>query len=356
MPAIMTHDFFGRDVLAALDKSSHIPFDDAQQKAFLLGNQGPDPFFYLVASPTSHSEHTIGTLLHREQTTNLLKAFEQALSFMSPTEYPIAHAYVEGFFCHYALDSTAHPYVYALEYLICDAGIQGLTRENSAEVHAVIESEIDEIELYCHLGTTIDRFNPAANILVIDQSSLDCIAKLYMYALLTVYSVAIDPDVFPRAVTDFRRMQRFFYSPKGIKRAVIGSLEESFRPYSLYRSMSHRSSTAHTSWICNAEHRAWTQPFTGSVHNESFDELYAQAQQRVQSFLLGRSDQQSNQTYSAKQSAHHCEIKQPSKKANQPYETRQLKRPIEHSIEAFTQNLNFSGEPDPSCSNEDEQR
>ncbi|MCH4184639.1 MAG: zinc dependent phospholipase C family protein [Eggerthellaceae bacterium] len=343
MPAIMTHDFFGRDVLAALDRSSHISFDDAQRRAFLLGNQGPDPFFYLIASPTSHAEHTIGTLLHRERTTDLLKAFEQALSFMSSTEYPIACAYVEGFFCHYALDSTAHPYVYALEYLICDAGVQGLTRENSAEVHAVIESEIDEIELYRHLGTTIDRFDPAANILVIDQSSLDCIAKLYMYTLLTVYSIAIGPDVFPRAVTDFRRMQRFFYSPRGIKRAVVGSLEESFRPYSLYRSMSHRNNAAHTSWIFNTEHHTWTQPFTGNIHHESFDELYAQAQQHVQSFLLARSDQQSRYAYNTKEPATHCE-------------TGQSREQIDQSIDAFTHNLNFSGEPDPSCSHEDEQR
>ena len=46
MPAILTHDFFGQDVYAA---HSHVIGKSIDEKdAFLLGNQGPDPLFYLV--------------------------------------------------------------------------------------------------------------------------------------------------------------------------------------------------------------------------------------------------------------------------------------------------------------------
>ena len=48
MPAILTHDFFGQDVYAA---HSHVIGKSIDEKdAFLLGNQGPDPLFYLVLS------------------------------------------------------------------------------------------------------------------------------------------------------------------------------------------------------------------------------------------------------------------------------------------------------------------
>ena len=50
MPAILTHDFFGQDVYAA---HSHVIGKSIDEKdAFLLGNQGPDPLFYLVLSPS----------------------------------------------------------------------------------------------------------------------------------------------------------------------------------------------------------------------------------------------------------------------------------------------------------------
>ena len=45
MPAIITHDFFGRDVYDNLFKTIGGSRDEAD--AFLLGNQGPDPLFTL---------------------------------------------------------------------------------------------------------------------------------------------------------------------------------------------------------------------------------------------------------------------------------------------------------------------
>ena len=49
MPALITHDFFGRDVYDRLYTFIGGSRDEAD--AFLLGNQGPDPLFYLVLSP-----------------------------------------------------------------------------------------------------------------------------------------------------------------------------------------------------------------------------------------------------------------------------------------------------------------
>ena len=53
MPALITHDFFGRDVYDRLYTFIGGSRDEAD--AFLLGNQGPDPLFYLVLSPQSVS-------------------------------------------------------------------------------------------------------------------------------------------------------------------------------------------------------------------------------------------------------------------------------------------------------------
>ena len=63
MPAILTHDFFGRSVLE--DVSSLLKVrSTAERDAFLLGNQGPDPLFYLVVDPLMHKWGPLGNALH----------------------------------------------------------------------------------------------------------------------------------------------------------------------------------------------------------------------------------------------------------------------------------------------------
>ncbi len=49
MPALITHDAFGRDVYGRLHAFVGGTRDEAD--AFLLGNQGPDPLFYAVLNP-----------------------------------------------------------------------------------------------------------------------------------------------------------------------------------------------------------------------------------------------------------------------------------------------------------------
>ena len=56
MPALITHDFFGRDVYDRLYTFIGGSRDEAD--AFLLGNQGPDPLFYpVLMSPVNGFSH-----------------------------------------------------------------------------------------------------------------------------------------------------------------------------------------------------------------------------------------------------------------------------------------------------------
>lgn len=65
MPAIITHDFFGRDVYDALFQTIGGSRDEAD--AFLLGNQGPDPLFYAVADLRATAYHKLGNTMHSRQ-------------------------------------------------------------------------------------------------------------------------------------------------------------------------------------------------------------------------------------------------------------------------------------------------
>ena len=158
MPAILTHDFFGQDVYAA---HSHVIGKSIDEKdAFLLGNQGPDPLFYLVLSPSMKQFFGLGSTMHHDAPSKLIAALKESLQVLEEHELPVGRAYALGFLCHYSLDRAMHPLVYCQQYAICDAGIDGLNRSQESEVHAEIEREYDEMVLFSKLGRTIRSYRP----------------------------------------------------------------------------------------------------------------------------------------------------------------------------------------------------
>ena len=283
MPAIITHDFFGRDVYDLLFQTIGGSRDEAD--AFLLGNQGPDPLFYTVASLRMTTYHKLGNVMHSQKPAELLAALKESLGVLEEDEKAIGRAYALGFLCHYALDSTMHPLVYCNEYALCDAGEPGLTRDDGSEVHGGSESEVDERVLFTKRGDTVATFNPSREILHASSFVLRAISKMYAYVALNVYGEIVPKDLFEVAVKDFRLVQGLFYSPTGTKRAVIGNIERLVRPHSFYQSMSHRAMESTTSVFDNHERAAWTNPFTGDVRTTSFWDLYEQAQTKAKGLI-----------------------------------------------------------------------
>ncbi|MEG0476102.1 MAG: peptidase [Raoultibacter sp.] len=288
MPAIMTHDFFGKDIYGEL--FSTIGGSRDESEAFLLGNQGPDPLFYSVISPRLAKFNRLGSTMHNDKPSELLFALKQALSILDEDEAPIGRAYALGFVCHYTLDSTMHPLVFFNEYQACDAGVDDLSRADGGEVHGVIESELDEMVLFTKRQETIATYAPSENILHATDYVLGIVSKLYAYIAVTVYGLFIPTNMFATAVKDFRVAQNIFYSPTGTKRSIIAGLEQRFRRYSFFRSMSHRVIELEESIFGNHENETWENPFTGEESTESFWDLYDKAcdaaKKNITAFLL----------------------------------------------------------------------
>ena len=276
MPSLVTHDLFGGDVYDAL--YSTIGGSRDEYHAFLLGNQGPDPLFYAHVNPLLRSAHGLGSRMHREQTPELFVAMKRAVTLLDEADRSIGRAYALGFLCHYLLDRTVHPLVYFYEHAICDAGIEGLDREDHSEVHAVIESELDELMLTVKLQTTARQFNPATQVLRASDQVLDIISRMHVFVADTVFGWPIPAHAFKSSLKHMRTVQgRLFYSPRGIKRQVLGGLETLFRRHSFLRAMSHRNGEVHESDFYNHEHLPWENPLTGEIATTSFWDLYEEA-------------------------------------------------------------------------------
>ena len=84
MPAVLTHDFFGRDVLETFGSLDNATLNE--RDAFLLGNQGPDPLFFLALTPSQSSWRKLGSTMHKKQPTELLHALARSLDILQGEE------------------------------------------------------------------------------------------------------------------------------------------------------------------------------------------------------------------------------------------------------------------------------
>lgn len=116
MPSTYAHRRFGADVLAQLPAPMQ-EMIGRHRELYDIGLHGPDLFFYyhaLRSNPVSR----MGFGMHEEPGRVF---FAHAQDCLKKAEDPeAALAYVLGFLCHFALDSTCHPYV---ERTVRDTGI-----------------------------------------------------------------------------------------------------------------------------------------------------------------------------------------------------------------------------------------
>ena len=85
MPAIITHDLFGKDVYGETFDTIGGSRDAAE--AFLLGNQGPDPLFFVAPDPRYRRVGKLASTLHRARPPEFLVALKSAVREL-PSDAP----------------------------------------------------------------------------------------------------------------------------------------------------------------------------------------------------------------------------------------------------------------------------
>lgn len=275
MPAIITHDLFGKDVYGETFDTIGGSRDAAE--AFLLGNQGPDPLFFVAPDPRYRRVGKLASTLHRARPAEFLVALKSAVRELPAQERSIGRAYALGYVCHYLLDSTVHPLIISQVNALCGAGVEGLTTEDAHEVHAVIETELDELVLTAKRDETVATYHPATSVLRGRDSMLDTVGRLYATAIDDAFGLTMPKGMFKSAVRAERAAQRALYSPTGAKRAVLSAAERLLRPHAMTGAMSHRAAERATSAFANDERAPWRHPATEAVSRASFWDLYDQA-------------------------------------------------------------------------------
>lgn len=275
MPAIITHHLFGIDVLSRVGGGAFAKRDE--RDAFLLGNQGPDPLFFAVFTPQLVELKKMASKLHTQNVDATIDAMRRYTRILSQPNLGVVDAWLCGYLCHFALDSMTHPFVFALERSYTQAGVEGLGEEAAGAVHNQIEADLDMMMLQRNTGKGLREFVVPRQTLRGSSRVLTAVDSLLGYAVLEAYGEKLPQDAYARGVKDYRTSMQVLYSPKGIKRALVGMIERIFSPHSRAQASSHRADAGANTPYNNGENDTWVNPWTNDTNNSSFVELYTKA-------------------------------------------------------------------------------
>lgn len=269
MPALVTHYLFGEEVLHRLE-ANLCPTDEARD-LFLMGCQGPDPFFFAVTTSRGAAVRSMGSNMHRRRVSATFDRLRADVALLPEGDQELGRAFVAGLLAHYVLDRNAHPFVYAHEYELCDYNRE--LADAYHEVHAVIESELD-CGMLDHLrGVSCGRFAPAS-VLQSGPEALLVAGTLLAQAARAVFSLDVRPCDYPGAVADMRLCYQAIEPFGSPRQRNIARAERLARPHSQLAALSHRTDLGADNPSMNMGRTPWDDPFKDTRSTESFPEVF----------------------------------------------------------------------------------
>ena len=273
MPALITHRLFGEESAQRL--SAGLLSIEDERTAFLIANQGPDPFFFRFRSLNAPACSALGHRMHASRMTRQFASMCEGVEHLNERDAGVGRAFVLGLLSHYVLDRTAHPFVYAQQWAI--QSVDEDLKSAGSEVHAVIESDLDVLMLQIKRdGATVADYQPAGALATSDR--VDRVAgALTSFMARRVYGIEIGASEYGGAVADMQLVYRLIEPAGAPASRVIGACEGLLRDYSLLGALAHRVTDVAPAGAGNLARTDWRDPFTDEVSRESFPEVFDRA-------------------------------------------------------------------------------
>ena len=217
MPNLITHIWFGKEVLKKLDKD--LADKIAEHKdAFILGNMGPD-FMYAIRELGFPTRAYPNSLHHNYA----CATFEAIARYLKEKDNPIAFSYAMGMLCHYVADKNLHSYVNAL----CEGHVAiALPGKAHPYSHGFIESAIDTYIITERMGiANPNKYFPDRDL----KSKLKTrreIGKMFRDCVDEIHGYHIKPW---QASLSFQLTRLFIWvanDPYGIRHPLVRKVED----------------------------------------------------------------------------------------------------------------------------------
>ena len=273
MPALITHRLFGEESIERLPEG--IIASEDERAAFLLANQGPDPFFFRFRTPHMGTCMELARVMHRSRMSRQLAALRDGVTHLQPADAGVGRAWTLGLLSHYVLDRNAHPFVYAQQWAIQETD-DDLTGAGS-QVHAVIESDLDILMLQLKRdGATVADYPPAGEL--VTNARIDKVAGALMsFVANSVYGMSVGANEYGGAVADMQLAYRMIEPAGSVRSDALARLEGLVNDYSLLQALAHRVTTEPPAGAGNLARGEWVDPFTQEKSWKSFPALFERA-------------------------------------------------------------------------------
>lgn len=286
MPDTITHYLFGLDEAKNITDSPLYKIIKDNRNLYFIGLQGPDPMYY-HAPYKKNNYFKVASLMHQDHTGYFLSS---ALCFAkkhadSPELFNPCMAYISGMLCHYALDITAHPYIFYL------GGRYSQEDPNTSKyqgLHKKIEVAIDALLLD-------EKFNRKANTFKIHKHILkdlplpNIILELYEELLFSIYAIPNGGTIFKDSYHDFRNYFKLTYDRIGFKKGLVATtmplLPKNIA--GLANTFSYHDCIDEFTDYLNTKKAVWLHPVTGNVYTYSFYDIIKNAHKLATTLLLG---------------------------------------------------------------------
>lgn len=255
MPGFVTHHIFGINAFHGLPKGNAKDIIRKHNKAYALGLQGPDLFFYFL--PTSSGLFpNIANRMHKENTGEFFNQLIIACSTVKDLDdYETCNAYIQGFIGHYLLDSAIHPYVYCRVTTKPNKEVLG--------VHFGLETDIDREVLMHYKGKKLTELDHRKAIDITPKEQ-DAIARLLHKAILATYDVDISIRMIKAAVISFKIESSIIMDKKANKHKVISKIEDMTFHHPFLSPLLINDVT-HSKDSCNEAHEEWYNPWDDTI-------------------------------------------------------------------------------------------
>lgn len=273
MPSLITHHIFGEDAAQRLPEG--LIDGEEELLAFLLGNEGPDPFFArfrAIPARASACRH-LARDMHASHVAKAFGDIRSSVGHLPVEDERIGRAFSLGLLGHYVLDRTAHPLIFAQQFALLEQ--PGLS-DASREIHAMIESDIDSWILWEKRHVTVLEHHPASDLM--RTTRIERVGGvIFSQVALAVFGLNVGPEEYGGAVSDYQWLYRVIEPAGSAKTRLIGMVERLARPHSMAESFSHRAAEPDGCASANLERREWANPFTGKRSRASFADLFEEA-------------------------------------------------------------------------------
>jgi len=283
MPNIITHAFLAQDAIESIECPTLSALIAKYPRVYALGSSGPDFLFYYKILPWEKADPNvrvkeIGNRIHSSKVNDFYQnAIEVIQATDDETQRNIMTVFLAGHLTHWALDTSAHPYIFAKTGEI---GV-GATKF----WHFRFESMLDTLMVTQVKGFKIENIH-MPDFVSSNKETRNVIAHLYQQVVKNLFEVDIPLAIYETCLSSMASTAKLLYDPYTLKFPSLQLAEKAAGR--LWEFTGHmvigEVDTKHD--ILNLAHQEWTHPCDQNmVSSESFLDLYLKAKDRAMAAL-----------------------------------------------------------------------